>query len=189
MHSYYYNRFTTLCPGLPRWVGTRRINILDFAEADMTGWQWHQLNHMQAICTLLHKITMPTPHHSVFCGPDALPDARTTASKQYFNFNVKFKSSSPSLSLSNMHKTAQLYNVRAETKPNDVQWACFFAGNAESVCSAVSEAIGLRLQVGSKARTEAADDWRDHSVSGQSAALLVMLQNCCIFTLRIQCMG
>ena len=31
------NRFTTLCPGLPRW--------------DMMGWQWHQLNHMQAICT------------------------------------------------------------------------------------------------------------------------------------------
>ena len=27
---YYYNRFTTLCPGLPRWVGTRRINHSGF---------------------------------------------------------------------------------------------------------------------------------------------------------------
>ena len=25
----------------------------------MMGWQWHQLNHMQAICTLLQKITTP----------------------------------------------------------------------------------------------------------------------------------
>ena len=24
--DYYYHRFTTLCPGLPRWVSTRRIN-------------------------------------------------------------------------------------------------------------------------------------------------------------------
>jgi len=29
------------------------------------GWHWHQLNHMQAICTLLQKITMPAPHHSL----------------------------------------------------------------------------------------------------------------------------
>ena len=26
------------------------------------GWQWHQLNHMQAICTSLQKITTPAPH-------------------------------------------------------------------------------------------------------------------------------
>jgi len=24
---------------------------MDFATADIMGWQWHQLNHMQAICT------------------------------------------------------------------------------------------------------------------------------------------
>ena len=39
------------------------------------GWQWHQLNHMQAICTSLQEITTPAPHHSEFYGPDALPDA------------------------------------------------------------------------------------------------------------------
>jgi len=31
----------------------------------MMGWQWHQLDHMQIICTLL-QITTPVPHHSVF---------------------------------------------------------------------------------------------------------------------------
>ena len=29
-YYYYYNRFTTLCPGLPRWVGTRRANHSGF---------------------------------------------------------------------------------------------------------------------------------------------------------------
>ena len=29
-HYYYYSHFTTLCPGLPRWVGTRRINHSGF---------------------------------------------------------------------------------------------------------------------------------------------------------------
>ena len=32
----------------------------------MMGWQWHLLNHMQAICTLLQKITTPAPHQSDF---------------------------------------------------------------------------------------------------------------------------
>ena len=29
-YYYYYSRFTTLCPGLPRWVVTRRINHSGF---------------------------------------------------------------------------------------------------------------------------------------------------------------
>ena len=49
----------------------------------MMGWQWHQLNHMQAICTSLQKITTPAPHQSDFCGPDALPDTQPTASKHW----------------------------------------------------------------------------------------------------------
>jgi len=32
------------------------------------GWQWHQLNHVQAICTSLQKITTPAPHQSDFTG-------------------------------------------------------------------------------------------------------------------------
>ena len=31
--------------------------------------QWHQLNHIQAICTSLQKITTPAPHQSDFYGP------------------------------------------------------------------------------------------------------------------------
>ena len=49
------------------------------------GWQWHQMNQMQAICTLLQKITMPAPHQSDFYGPDALPDTQPTASKHWRN--------------------------------------------------------------------------------------------------------
>jgi len=33
----------------------------------MMGWQWHQLDHMQIICTSL-QTTMPVPHYSVFTG-------------------------------------------------------------------------------------------------------------------------
>ena len=47
------------------------------------GWQWHQLNHMQAICTSLQKITLPAPNQSDFYGPDALPDTQPTASKHW----------------------------------------------------------------------------------------------------------
>ena len=82
-YYYYYNRFTTLLPGLSRWVGTRRVTILDYAEAEMMGWQWHQLNHMQAIHTLLQMKTTPAPHQSDFYRPHALPDTLPTASKHW----------------------------------------------------------------------------------------------------------
>ena len=53
-----------------------------FSEAEMTGWQWHQLDHMQVICT-----SLPTDNHAstsslkFFYGPDTLPAAEPTASK------------------------------------------------------------------------------------------------------------
>jgi len=53
---------------------------LDFTEARDSEWQWHQLGHMQ-VCTHSRQITTPTPHHSVFYSPDALPATKTTASK------------------------------------------------------------------------------------------------------------
>jgi len=34
----------------------------------MIGWQWHQLDHMHIICTLLRQITTPVSHHSLFTG-------------------------------------------------------------------------------------------------------------------------
>jgi len=49
----------------------------------MMGWQWHQLDHMQIICTSHqtdnHASTTPVSFHS----PDALPAAQPTASKEH----------------------------------------------------------------------------------------------------------
>ena len=55
---------------------------LDFAEARDSEWQWNQLGHTvckSAYCS--RQITTPTPHHSVFYRPDALPAAQPTVSK------------------------------------------------------------------------------------------------------------
>jgi len=58
--------------GKPLWI---------LLEQEMMGWQWHQLDHMQIICTSLqrdnHAITTPLS----FYRPDALPAAQPTASK------------------------------------------------------------------------------------------------------------
>jgi len=53
---------------------------LDFTEARDSGWQWHQLGHMQ-VCTSLqtdNHVSTPTVN---FYGPDALPAAQPTVSK------------------------------------------------------------------------------------------------------------
>jgi len=60
------------------WYQKGKTN-LDFTEARDSEWQWHQLGHMQ-VCTSL-QTTTPTPQHSVFYRPDALPAAQPTASK------------------------------------------------------------------------------------------------------------
>jgi len=49
-------------------------------EQEMMGWQWHQLDHMEIICTSLQTDTMPaSPLH--FYRTDALPAAEPIASK------------------------------------------------------------------------------------------------------------
>jgi len=37
-------------------------------KQEMTGWQWHQLDHMQIIRTFLQTDNVPAPHHSIFTG-------------------------------------------------------------------------------------------------------------------------
>jgi len=55
-------------------------------KQEMTdGWQSHQLDHMQIICTSL-QVTTIAPHHSKFYRPDALPDALPTVSKCWSNW-------------------------------------------------------------------------------------------------------
>ena len=53
INTHTHTRLTALCPGLPRWAGTKKVKTnLDFTEARDSEWQWHQLGHMQ-ICTSL----------------------------------------------------------------------------------------------------------------------------------------
>ena len=51
--------------GKPFWI---------LMEREMTGWQWHQLDHMQIICTSTSPLS--------FYRPDALPSTQATTSKQ-----------------------------------------------------------------------------------------------------------
>jgi len=48
----------------------------------MMGWQWHQLDHMQIICTLLQTDNHASTSPLTFYRKDALPAAQPTASKQ-----------------------------------------------------------------------------------------------------------
>jgi len=81
-YYYYFNRLTALWilsgitwvsrhqKGKPFWI---------LPKQEMMGWQWHQLDHMQIICTTLQRDNLAsTP--SLY-GLDALPDARPTVSK------------------------------------------------------------------------------------------------------------
>jgi len=45
--------------GKPFWI---------LLEQEMMAWQWHQLDHMQIICTSLQTDSHTVPHHSVFTG-------------------------------------------------------------------------------------------------------------------------
>ena len=76
-----HTRLTALCPGLPWWAGTRKANpiwiLLKQETVSGSGISW-------AICKSAprsRQITMPTPYHSVFYKPDALPVAQPTVSK------------------------------------------------------------------------------------------------------------
>ena len=72
---------TTILRPLAGTTQVRQYHILDFAEAEIMGWPWHQLDHIQAICTWLQ-----TNNHAnmssaqVFYGPDALPATQPIAS-------------------------------------------------------------------------------------------------------------
>ena len=79
-HTHTHTRLTVLCPGLPRWAGTRKVKpiwiLLKQETVSGSGISWN-------ICKSAprsRQITMPTPHHSVFYRPDALPAAQPTAS-------------------------------------------------------------------------------------------------------------
>jgi len=55
---------------------------LDFTEARVSEWQWHQLGHMQVCTSLQTDNHASTPPRS-FYRPDALPATQPTASKHW----------------------------------------------------------------------------------------------------------
>ena len=62
----YYTRLKALCPGLPRWAGTRKVEpiwiLLKQETVSGSGVSW-------AVCKSApssRQTTMPAPHHSVF---------------------------------------------------------------------------------------------------------------------------
>jgi len=51
-------------------------------QQELMGWQWHQLDHTQIICTSLQRDNHVSTS-LIFYTPDALPAARPTASKHW----------------------------------------------------------------------------------------------------------
>jgi len=58
--------------GKPFWI---------LLQQEMMGWQWHQLDHMQIICTPLQRDNHASTSPLSFYGPDALHAAQPKASK------------------------------------------------------------------------------------------------------------
>jgi len=50
-------------------------------DDEVLGWQWHQMDHMQTICTWLQTDNHTNTSSLDFYRPDALPDAQPTVSK------------------------------------------------------------------------------------------------------------
>jgi len=48
--------------------GKTSLDLNEAKDDGGFGMQWHQLDHMQTICTLVQTDTTPTTHHSVFTG-------------------------------------------------------------------------------------------------------------------------
>jgi len=68
---------------MPTWVSRHQKGkpFWILLEQEMMGWQRHQLDHMQIICTLLQRDNHANTSPLSFYRPDALPAAKPTASK------------------------------------------------------------------------------------------------------------
>jgi len=69
--------------GKPFWI---------LLQQEMTGWQWHELDHMQIICTSLQTDSHASTSPLSFYRLDILPATQPTASKhlrQYYIKNTK----------------------------------------------------------------------------------------------------
>jgi len=64
---------------LPERQNNSGINVV--RDDGLWGWQWHQLDHMQTICTSLQTENHTNTSSLNFYRPDALPDAQPTVPK------------------------------------------------------------------------------------------------------------
>ena len=71
-YYHYYNNLVCVQDYLGRPI-PEGYTILDSTEAEMMEWQWHQLDHMQVICTLLQTDNHVSNSSLSFYGPEALP--------------------------------------------------------------------------------------------------------------------
>ena len=85
-HTLTHTPLTALFLGLPRWAGTRKVKpiwilvkqeTVSGSGVSLAIWKY-------APCS--RQITTPTPHHSVFYRPDALPVAQPTASRHWRDY-------------------------------------------------------------------------------------------------------
>jgi len=56
------------------------VDLSEARDDEVLGWQWHQLDHMQTICTLLQTDNYTNTSSHIY-KPDALSDAQPTVSK------------------------------------------------------------------------------------------------------------
>jgi len=100
--------FNSLFPGQPGKLAPERQTILDFAGARDNGWQWHQLDHMQIICTSLqtdnHSSTSPLSFHR----PDALPAAQSTVSNHWRHLLSRLSGLNPTVQLVYMSEAGDI---------------------------------------------------------------------------------
>ena len=112
-----HTRLTALCPGLPRWAGTRKVKpiwiLLKQETVNGSGISW-------AICKSApcsREITVRAPHHSVFYRPDTLPVSQPTVSKHWRHGALK------------AHTYIEHWLVK---------WQCMFTLCREPLCSSVA---------------------------------------------------
>jgi len=72
------------------WVGQHQKGkpIWISLEQEMMRWQWHQLDHMQIICTLLQTDNHASISPLSFYRQDALPATQPTASKHWLSIKL-----------------------------------------------------------------------------------------------------
>jgi len=71
--------------------GKTSLDLNEARDDAVWGWQWHQLDHMQTICTLIQIDNHTNTWSLNFCRPDALPDAQPTVWKHWRHIQQAIK--------------------------------------------------------------------------------------------------